>query len=90
MAALLEAARDCMTDACQGTHYDDDSNVTDDPAFCSCRANLMTPLELVEWMQLEVKNDAGRPTSIRGDHREHMSASAQNRWARTRLEVVAG
>lgn len=69
---LFAAARDCMRQVC-----------TDDPAECSCQANLMTPLEFVEWLESErlagerdpVRFEAGHRPRQKTPHRMHLAAA---------------
>lgn len=70
--------RDAMTDAavvamhlgCNGSHLDDHGSPTDDPAYCTCDANRISPLEFVQWCTDEAKKlarnePAGRPNRER-------------------------
>jgi len=57
LSDLFAAASDCMAQIC-----------ADDPAECSCAGNLMTPLEFVQWLEVERHNAerAGRSQFERG------------------------
>lgn len=83
---LLAAARDCMRDGCA---CGPDGEAVDDPAFCDCPANRMTPLEFGEWIEREAFISERGAGVRRLDHREHMSDRAVERHARAaRMECA--
>lgn len=64
--AIADAARALMAQICDHA-----------PEDCTCEANLMTPMEVADWIQREVLLQAGKPQRL--DHHENRSAGQQVR-----------
>jgi hypothetical protein len=60
LSDLFAAAQSCMSQVC-----------SHDPAECDCRENLMTPLELAQWVEREIHANGGM--------RHHRPAGQPNR-----------
>lgn len=76
--AVAAAASEFMRSACIGDHRNNAGNITTDPAYCDCPANLVTPREFFDWIEREIHlraerpariEPAGRPNRLRSDPR---------------------
>ena len=67
--AVRAAADSCMREVCE----------EHEPADCSCQVQMMTPLELADWIEQEVSRERREP--VRLDHHENRSAGQQERRA---------
>lgn len=69
LSAIRHAVRECTSDGCGGEHRNVNGEPTDDPDYCDCRENVMTPIELYHWLEREVMIAQRQPVRMESGYK---------------------